>query len=470
MIPPNETSAALRPLPVEALRLPEHVVELLHQLGIYRTGQLESLPRADLTSRFGPQLLERWDQATGRLAEPIRAHPLPLEFRAEWSLEHPTTRRETIEFVLEQLLGRLSRMLIRSGRGAVRLECRLDCESAPGVELLGGCPNSRAAKRGLSLSENSKSFLDGSLGCPPAQGVDLSVGLFQPNATPRHLFELVRMQLERVRLPAPVSAVRVEAAATAPFERQEEALFAGGWCGRRPRQLAGLIDRLTSRLGRRAVLRPRLASDAQPELAYRYDPLVEGSPSGNARCGPLCLGGRGRRARGTGVSPVRARSRKGPAARSGTGKTPAAPRRDGWLGSSEASPQDGSLASSEADGWLGSTGTDAKRWSASPQQSRHSPRRAWEAELPPRPLRLLARPVPLVAVSIMPEGPPLQFRWQGREHRVVHTWGPERIETGWWRGRRIRRDYYRVETTTGRRYWLFRSLDDGRWFLHGMFE
>ena len=27
-----------------------------------------------------------------------------------------------------------------------------------------------------------------------------------------------------------------------------------------------------------------------------------------------------------------------------------------------------------------------------------------------------------------------------------------------------------VETTTGRRYWLFRDLDDGGWFLHGTFE
>ena len=27
-----------------------------------------------------------------------------------------------------------------------------------------------------------------------------------------------------------------------------------------------------------------------------------------------------------------------------------------------------------------------------------------------------------------------------------------------------------IETTTGHRYWLFRRLRDGRWFLHGTFE
>jgi protein ImuB len=52
----------------------------------------------------------------------------------------------------------------------------------------------------------------------------------------------------------------------------------------------------------------------------------------------------------------------------------------------------------------------------------------------------------------------------------AHAWGPERIETGWWRGRAVGRDYYRVATTTGRRFWRFRHLGDGQWFVQGMFE
>ena len=30
-------------------------------------------------------------------------------------------------------------------------------------------------------------------------------------------------------------------------------------------------------------------------------------------------------------------------------------------------------------------------------------------------------------------------------------------------------DYWRVETTTGQRFWLFRNLSDGVWHLHGEF-
>jgi protein ImuB len=83
---------------------------------------------------------------------------------------------------------------------------------------------------------------------------------------------------------------------------------------------------------------------------------------------------------------------------------------------------------------------------------------------------LARRPLAVEAWSVVPDGPLLRFRWSGGEERVARSWGPERIETGWWRGRAVRRDYYQIETATGRRYWLFRRLDDRQWFLHGWFE
>ena len=66
--------------------------------------------------------------------------------------------------------------------------------------------------------------------------------------------------------------------------------------------------------------------------------------------------------------------------------------------------------------------------------------------------------------------PPRQFCLAGKQYRLARHWGPERIETGWWRGQSAGRDYFRVETATGARYWLFRRLRDGKWFLHGTFE
>ena len=55
-----------------------------------------------------------------------------------------------------------------------------------------------------------------------------------------------------------------------------------------------------------------------------------------------------------------------------------------------------------------------------------------EADLAPRPLRLLTRPEPIEAVAEVPDGPPLRFRWRRALHEVIAAEGPERIEGAWW--------------------------------------
>ncbi len=101
------------------------------------------------------------------------------------------------------------------------------------------------------------------------------------------------------------------------------------------------------------------------------------------------------------------------------------------------------------------------------------------AELPPRPLRLLARPEPIEAVASVPDGPPLRFRWRRALHEVTAAEGPERIEGAWWRDdgtttENLARDYFRVEDTSGHRFWIFRAglyrnTAMPAWFLHGLF-
>jgi protein ImuB len=77
----------------------------------------------------------------------------------------------------------------------------------------------------------------------------------------------------------------------------------------------------------------------------------------------------------------------------------------------------------------------------------------------PRPVWLLAQPQPLAALL---ETQP----WVLRE-------GPERIESGWWDGRDVRRDYFVAESPAGEVAWIYRDhrrgTDDGEWFLHGLF-
>jgi len=86
-----------------------------------------------------------------------------------------------------------------------------------------------------------------------------------------------------------------------------------------------------------------------------------------------------------------------------------------------------------------------------------------------RPLRIFDPPEPVDVVGIALDGPPAMFCYRRKQHRVARHFGPERIETGWWRGPSSCRDYYRVETETGNRMWLFRRLQDKKWFLQGEF-
>ncbi|RMF80148.1 MAG: DNA polymerase Y family protein [Planctomycetota bacterium] len=87
----------------------------------------------------------------------------------------------------------------------------------------------------------------------------------------------------------------------------------------------------------------------------------------------------------------------------------------------------------------------------------------------PRPLRLLPRPAPLKVIALLPDGPPTWVATANREYPIASACGPERIETGWWRGPDVQRDYFRLTTEHGGQLWVFRDCRSGRWYLHGVF-
>lgn len=54
------------------------------------------------------------------------------------------------------------------------------------------------------------------------------------------------------------------------------------------------------------------------------------------------------------------------------------------------------------------------------------------------------------------------------EDEFVLLAGPERIESGWWDGGEVRRDYFIARTGDSSLVWIFRERERG-WFLHGIF-
>jgi protein ImuB len=425
IVPPGESVEALSPLPVEALRLPPETVATLSALGVDQIGQLLALARGSLASRFGPELLRRLAEAFGRAEEPIHAHRPPPPAVVEHDFDYPTAHRAALETQLRGLLERLSAELAQREQGVTQLRCGFFLESAgkppsrEREEAVEQCRVRQGATAGLSSSARhisrekhcwtSQQWHPTSPTSPRSFWVE--VDLYQASVSAKDLFALAWMRVERHFFSAPVASIRVEAVRTAPLEDRQTELFNRDFRDH-ARRLARLVDRLTARLGRNAVVGVRWVADAQPELAYRYHPLVDKA-----------------------------------AGRSGLLR--AAPARKRWdcRGRHTAS-----LRSR-----LGySTGTR-------PGFS------TWEP-FPSRPPLLLSRPIPLQVILAAPDGVPRRFNESGRSHQVVAFWGPERIETGWWRGPRVGRDYYRVETVQGHRLWVFHRHDDGQWFLHGRFQ
>jgi protein ImuB len=247
----------------------------------------------------------------------------------------------------------------------------------------------------------------------------LDLGLAAPSRDPQHIARLIGLRLDRLGngLDADfgfeAAAVHVVVAEPLP-ERQER--LGMDEASASPDGVARLIDRLQQRLGAGAVCQLRPHQSHTPERAER---IV--SPS------PRFSRGEGH---GGAVPPARGE---------------------------------------------GQRQTPASAYMAVPHPN-PLPTEEWGEDTAPRPLLMLPRPEATEVVALIPEGPPRQFRWRGVLYQVAEAQGPERIAPEWWRrtGEETR-DYYIVEDSAGRRFWLYRAGLYGRdeatpqWFVHGVF-
>ncbi len=340
-VPPGDTGEMLAPVPLEALQLPEWTAASLQEVGIERVGQIEQLPRTALVSRFGEETIAQLDRLFGNRPDVLPAVKSASRWEMAFDFELPVTAQEILLHVVRCLFDQLARQFSHERLGAGRIIVHL--------------------------------------ACPPAKPLELEVRLFQPSDDPQRWLELTTLQLERVRLRAPVSRILVAADSVGRMTARQQSLFPDeDRLHDNERSVGALVEQLTSRLGHQAVSSVSLVPDAVPECSYRLTPAIARKTSAR-RSVPL---------------------------------------------------------------------TDSP---------------------------FLARPLSIVACTrvrtvVGSNGAPAAFDWQGTRHRLVRTWGPERIESGWWRGRMSRRDYYRVETTAAVQVWLFQDLRSRQWFLQGWFD
>ncbi len=89
------------------------------------------------------------------------------------------------------------------------------------------------------------------------------------------------------------------------------------------------------------------------------------------------------------------------------------------------------------------------------------------------PLHLFPHPIEIGCIAANgdePEARPISFTFNRAVHHITHAVGPQRIAAPWWEGRHHTRDYFDVQDTTGRHWWLFQTVEARRWFLHGTFD
>ncbi|MFN9215829.1 MAG: hypothetical protein ACK6DK_14870 [Gemmatimonadota bacterium] len=82
----------------------------------------------------------------------------------------------------------------------------------------------------------------------------------------------------------------------------------------------------------------------------------------------------------------------------------------------------------------------------------------------PRAMRLLE---PAEPAEVDTDGRrPTLLRWRSRRIRLVHVYGPERLDGQWWHAP-VARDYWRCADAAAREYVVFSDRTAGRWYVQG---
>jgi protein ImuB len=225
----------LSALPLAALRLDAATCARLESVGLRTIGAVFSAPRAPLARRFGAQVLLRLDQALGAVEEAISPRlPVPT-LGIERHLIEPVQATHDIERLVLLLSETLKSDLERRGEGVRTLE--------------------------LVLFR-----VDGMV-------FRLRIGSSLPLRDPVRIQRLFREKLAVTPIDADFGfeMVRLAALATAPFRDEQTSL--SGRNDNAEDDLAQFADRVSARLGRGAILRPRLVASHLPERAVILDPF-----------------------------------------------------------------------------------------------------------------------------------------------------------------------------------------------------
>ena len=232
----GDLEAKLSPLHVSALRLEPDTVRTLERLGLKTIGALAALPRLALARRFrgAENVVDALDRAFDRKPEPLTAAADEQPPRATLRLEEPALHEQAAPQALERLI----------------------------PALVGELEERRLGARSLSLHGFR---VDGSI-------ATASVATAIPSREPTHLQRLLADKAAELDPGFGFDAFVLVGDWTEELCPAQESLV------EEPtgeRDLARLIDRLTVKLGSRAVRRPQPFESHLPERANGWRPALE---------------------------------------------------------------------------------------------------------------------------------------------------------------------------------------------------
>lgn len=111
---------ALAALPVRALNIAEDKAALLDRLGLKTIGQLFSMPRGALRSRFGEAVCERLEQVLGLAGEGLASLDYEPVYGDRIDFAEPVTSLDAIAQTTVRLIKQIAAQLVDDGKGARR--------------------------------------------------------------------------------------------------------------------------------------------------------------------------------------------------------------------------------------------------------------------------------------------------------------------------------------------------------------
>jgi protein ImuB len=242
VVTPRRLRAALASLPLACLYWPAELQLRMSRCGVTQIGELWRLPRADLARRIGKRHLRELDALLGK----------QVEVRASFRQIMPYTEHLLLDFEITSV-GLLEPVLIRA------------------LEHL----QAHLRERDLALGRLYIELLHRSVeNRQPA--TRLCLGLATPSGEMQRMTVVLREQLARLQLAAPVQEIQLHAPRLLAAQGVTQDLLAGVKQNRPPESqtelLARLLERLQARLGMRAVRCLQLQTDYRPEHAQSFKP------------------------------------------------------------------------------------------------------------------------------------------------------------------------------------------------------